>query len=225
MWHPIIEEKTLQWSKFCWVLLLIHKQSVLSIPATIATFAIWNCATSSLRFAVKGQTHTYVYVCCSFLINWNSLYCDCHIPYFKLLQNFLMVCGLQYYTSYFDCYLLLWGGSSNIWYSCLLTLAAVISPALLWRGRDTQTFRSPKLRLAGRVRPAKCCLHGLIFYLCFPYQGSGSWISVCPVLQVEQLLQGQEDSQGNINYENFVHLIMQGWARSAMYLSQSLSSH
>ncbi|KAF9411712.1 hypothetical protein HW555_009578 [Spodoptera exigua] len=29
-------------------------------------------------------------------------------------------------------------------------------------------------------------------------------------LQVEQLLQGQEDSQGNINYENFVHLIMQG---------------
>lgn len=30
--------------------------------------------------------------------------------------------------------------------------------------------------------------------------------------QVEQLLQGQEDSQGNINYENFVHLIMQGWA-------------
>ncbi|KAG7306445.1 hypothetical protein JYU34_009082 [Plutella xylostella] len=28
--------------------------------------------------------------------------------------------------------------------------------------------------------------------------------------EVEQLLQGQEDSQGNINYENFVHLIMQG---------------
>lgn len=28
--------------------------------------------------------------------------------------------------------------------------------------------------------------------------------------QVEQLLQGQEDSQGNINYENFVHLVMQG---------------
>lgn len=31
--------------------------------------------------------------------------------------------------------------------------------------------------------------------------------------EVEQLLQGQEDSQGNINYENFVHLIMQGWVR------------
>ncbi|KAF9805716.1 hypothetical protein SFRURICE_009348 [Spodoptera frugiperda] len=30
------------------------------------------------------------------------------------------------------------------------------------------------------------------------------------VQRVEQLLQGQEDSQGNINYENFVHLIMQG---------------
>lgn len=28
--------------------------------------------------------------------------------------------------------------------------------------------------------------------------------------QVEQLLQGQEDSQGNVNYENFVHLVMQG---------------
>ncbi|XP_022130046.2 myosin-2 essential light chain isoform X1 [Pieris rapae] len=28
--------------------------------------------------------------------------------------------------------------------------------------------------------------------------------------EVEQLLQGQEDSHGNINYENFVHLIMQG---------------
>lgn len=32
----------------------------------------------------------------------------------------------------------------------------------------------------------------------------------CVRVQVEQLLQGQEDSQGNINYENFVHLIMQG---------------
>ncbi|KAI8422145.1 hypothetical protein MSG28_006056 [Choristoneura fumiferana] len=28
--------------------------------------------------------------------------------------------------------------------------------------------------------------------------------------EVEQLLQGQEDSQGNVNYENFVHLVMQG---------------
>lgn len=29
--------------------------------------------------------------------------------------------------------------------------------------------------------------------------------------EVEQLLQGQEDSQGNVNYEDFVRLIMSGW--------------
>lgn len=28
--------------------------------------------------------------------------------------------------------------------------------------------------------------------------------------EVEQLLQGQEDSQGNVNYEDFVRLIMSG---------------
>jgi myosin light chain 6 len=28
--------------------------------------------------------------------------------------------------------------------------------------------------------------------------------------EVEQLLVGQEDSQGNVNYEEFVNLIMQG---------------
>lgn len=36
-------------------------------------------------------------------------------------------------------------------------------------------------------------------------------LSHCLVLfQVEQLLQGQEDSQGNVNYEEFVRLIMSG---------------
>lgn len=29
-------------------------------------------------------------------------------------------------------------------------------------------------------------------------------------MQVEQLLQGQEDSQGNVNYEDFVRLVMSG---------------
>lgn len=28
--------------------------------------------------------------------------------------------------------------------------------------------------------------------------------------QVEQLLQGQEDSQGNVNYEEFVRMVMSG---------------
>ena len=30
------------------------------------------------------------------------------------------------------------------------------------------------------------------------------------IFQVEQLLQGQEDSQGNVNYEDFVRLVMSG---------------
>lgn len=30
------------------------------------------------------------------------------------------------------------------------------------------------------------------------------------VLQVGELLQGQEDSQGNVNYEEFVKLVMSG---------------
>jgi hypothetical protein len=31
---------------------------------------------------------------------------------------------------------------------------------------------------------------------------------------VEQLLAGQEDSQGNINYEEFVRTVMNGWSTS-----------
>lgn len=30
------------------------------------------------------------------------------------------------------------------------------------------------------------------------------------ILKVEQLLQNQEDSQGNVNYEEFVRMVMSG---------------
>lgn len=33
---------------------------------------------------------------------------------------------------------------------------------------------------------------------------------ICVLLQVEQLLSNQEDSQGNVNYEEFVRMVMNG---------------
>ena len=36
--------------------------------------------------------------------------------------------------------------------------------------------------------------------------------------EVEQLLTGHEDSQGNVNYEEFVRNVLQGWNRILFFL-------